>query len=541
MKGRIKHCTRTWLPIAVLATTLGASAAQAAMSGERQRLCRDGRSTYSDYYGGTPTGDPAIPFAPYRIVIPNRGWNGKLLAYAHGTGSAIKLKAGMPVDVDGNPYLDPSTQIPLLGFTPLHNALPEIATNGLSLPLDPDAFEDELVCNRKYAAVVSDYKPDLEFLTSGKLGWIVEDGVRDIGGAMAQARRLLYATKRRPPARTILLGRSQGSLVALRYAEERSSLVDGVITACTVGAGTSRSWDTAVDAALAIDVAFSPTGNGTGGWPWGESPGNVGDIDDEVVFGSAANPAPGTVAETLGLWLNKDPVAFARLEFVRLVLGLPREGFYPFPAPAIPPFYGQSLGYPGFNWLGSILLFATEVKADLEIKAGGAVGQNSDHVYDLSDTDRAYLGALGLSENTTGTWLEEMNARTRYAPSPQGAHYSARFHDFAFDSRLPPRPMLSIHTTTDGLVLPSQETVLRETLDAAGGPAKRRQLLQKLVRSNGHCTLTQAEWELALDAMERRLDHGVWPGDRFFPNRPDHGLRFENDFDPGPFPQPPSP
>ncbi len=227
------------LPVTVLTTTLAAPAAQALVVGERPRHCANGQA-YTDYYGGTYTGDSNNPFAPFRVVIPTEGWNGTLLAYARGTGSAIKLVNGVPVDVDGYPLVNPTIQAPLLGFTPLTNALPEITAKGLVLPTNPDAFEEALVCASKYAAVVSDYKPDLDFIENGKLGWVVEDGVRDIGLAVAQARRLLNLTQGRLPSRTILMGRSQGSLIALRYAEERSPLVDGVVTACTVGAGASR-------------------------------------------------------------------------------------------------------------------------------------------------------------------------------------------------------------------------------------------------------------------------------------------------------------
>ncbi len=516
-----------WLPLAALAMTLAAPAAQALVSGQLTRTCGDGSSTYTDYFGGTYTGDPSNPFAPFRVVIPDAGWNGKLLAYARGTGSSVKLSPqGYPLDVNGDIFVDHTTQAPLLGFTPLNNALPGITAAGLVLPADPDAFEDYLVCDQKYAAVVSDYKPDFDFLYNGKLGWVVEDGVRDIGLALAQARRLLRSTKGRLPSRTILIGRSQGSIVALRYAEERSPLVDGVVTACTVGAGASRSWDTAVDVALAIDVAFSDEVGG--GWPWGEPelPGAAGDVDNDVDFAT-------DVAPWIGWQFANNPTAFARFEFVRLVTGLPLDGFYPFNPHSINSTLPDVPGLAEFNWLGTVLLFATEVKADLEAKAGGAVGQNLDHWYSLAEADSAYLGALGIRFES---WLGEMNKRTIYAASPEGAAYTAQYRDFSFDTLLPPRPMLSIHTTTDGLVLPSQETALRETLDAAGGVLKERQLKQKFVNANGHCSLTQAEWTKALNAMEQRLDRGVWPEDSFFTDDP--ALRFNSDFDPGPFPQP---
>ena len=529
-----RRIAMAWFPIVGLAFTLAAPAAHALVFGERDRTCSNGE-TYSDYFGGTYTGDSSNRFAPFRIVIPDRGWNGKLLAYARGTGTSIKLDAeGAALDVDGNPLVDITAQSPLLGFSPLNNALPEITANGLVLPTNPDAYEEELVCARKYAAVVSDYKPDFDFLLNGKLGWVVEDGVRDIGLAVAQARLLLSTTQGRPPKRTIMLGRSQGSLIALRYAEERSPLVDGVVTACTVGAGASRSWDSAVDFALAIDVAFQHLG----GWPWGATAGDVGDVNDNVVFATDVIPA-------LQGWFA-DPTAFARLEFVRRVSGLPLAGFYPFNPAALNPALPNVPGYQAFNWLGTLLLFTTEVKADIESKAGGAVGQNLDHVYSLAEADRNYLQALGLPGGLLDSWLAAMNAR-KVAGSPAGQAYTAAYRDFSFGGPLAPHPMLSVHTTTDGLVFPSQETELRETLDATGRVKKQRQLRQTYVNANGHCALTQAEWTRALEAMEKRLDTGVWPGDAFFPNslgdpdNPDDDLRFNNAFDPGRYPQPPSP
>ena len=184
---RTKQRTSTWLRMTALAMALAAPTAQALVSGDRDRVCSNNGDTYSDYFGGTYTGDPTNPFAPFRVVIPDRGWNGKLLAYARGTGSSIKTVNGVPVDVDGNPLTNPATQAPLLGFTPLGNALPEITPDGLRLPTSPEAFEEDLVCARKYAAVVSDYKPDFDFLENGKLGWVVEDGVRDTGLEIGRA------------------------------------------------------------------------------------------------------------------------------------------------------------------------------------------------------------------------------------------------------------------------------------------------------------------------------------------------------------------
>ena len=216
-----------------------------------------------------------------------------------------------------------------------------------------------------------------------------------------------------------------------------------------------------------------------------------------------------------------------RFEFLRLVTGSPRDGFYPFPIPGSP-------GFPEFSWLFSGMTFATEVRADLETKAGGAIGQNLDHVYDLSAGERAYLNSLGVGDGTIDLWLAGMNASTVYAGSAEGHAYTRKYKDLS--GRLK-RPVLTVHTTTDGLVLPSQETAYREQVAAAG---KSRKLRQVFVESNGHCTLTEQEWLKAIEGIEARLDTGAWPEPDFYPNNPAAGLRFVDGFDPGPFPQPPA-
>jgi hypothetical protein len=124
----------------------------------------------------------------------------------------------------------------------------------------------------------------------------------------------------------------------------------------------------------------------------------------------------------------------------------------------------------------------------------------------------------------------------RIAGSAEGKIYTSRFGDFTGAITT---PVLTLHTVTDGLVLPSQTTEYRRTLAAAG---KSRDLRQVFVQSNGHCTFTAEEWLAALWAMGRRLDSGEWPSDKnlrkIFKFSPPQ-LRFVP-FAPGPFPQPPA-
>ena len=79
------------------------------------------------------------------------------------------------------------------------------------------------------------------------------------------------------------------------------------------------------------------------------------------------------------------PANFPKFEFLRLVVGTPGRGITP---PAPPSFY------PG--WLFTDMFFATEARAELERRARGPIVQNLDRVYDLTESERAYLAAFGV-------------------------------------------------------------------------------------------------------------------------------------------------
>jgi hypothetical protein len=117
----------------------------------------------------------------------------------------------------------------------------------------------------------------------------------------------------------------------------------------------------------------------------------VGKIDENVIFGGLDKQGR-PYGDVFPALLSKvtTPTNVPRFEFVRLVSGLPSKGFYPFPLSP------ENPGFPQFNWLFADMLFATEVRADIERKAGGSVGQNLDHLYRLSDGEKGYLQSIGL-------------------------------------------------------------------------------------------------------------------------------------------------
>ena len=457
----------------------------------------DNHCKYYEYIG--LTGVFSQRNAPFRMVVP-RKWNGKLLIYARGTGTGIMLNE------DNTPILDPLVQIPVVGVTPL--------TNVPGYPWDDNALTKNLettLLEMGYALAASDYKEDQRFTETGLLGWVVEDGISDTLALTFQACFTLMFRHRHYPDNTILWGRSQGSIIALKMLEEYPLLYDGIITGCTVGAGTPRTWDMAIDFALAYDAAF--------GWPeddWGP----IGDVNDDIRFYDDVVPKLMQDMTTE----NYD----ALLEFIRRVNKLPERGFSPESS-------------PDFNWFFTDMLFVTEVRADLENKAGGPIAQNMDHEYGLSDEDSQYFNSVDVNINTSAL-LSHMNSQK--IESDDGAReYVTRFADFS--GRIF-KPVITMHTTEDGLVPVNHEGAYYETVANAGHESL---LLQVFVEAVGHCTFTPEEWVKTIEAMDQWLDTGVKPDndEDSFPNTLDDpfnveksgGTRFLNDFNPPSWHQPP--
>ena len=336
-------------------------------------------------------------------------------------------------------------------------------------------FED-LLLSQGYAVAGSAYLDN---------GWAVREGVADTLALVS-----FFKGRVGEPQRTILWGFSLGSVVALKSAEEFPNVYDGVIAACGLGAGATRNWDGAGAVALAYDVAF--------GWPaaWGM----VGDVRDDLDFETEVVP----VLRSQVL----DQMNLGRFEFIRLVNGLPAQDFY-----------------TGSNWLFTDFYFVTEARAELERRAGGPVVQNLNHTYTLAGAEKTYLGSLGVNAEAL---LAAMNARRNIEAPPSARRYLENYADYAGHIT---NPVLTIHTTVDGLVVPANESVYRATVEAAG---RQNHLVQVYTNAVGHCRFTPEQLLLAVQAMVSWLKTGMPPGPEFFPE----GFGFVPDFVPPPWPQP---
>lgn len=309
-------------------------------------------------------------------------------------------------------------------------------------------------------------------------GWAVKEGLQN---TLALTNRFNGLVGK--PERTILWGFSMGSVITLKGIEKYPGIYDGALTGCNVGGGTPVAADLALDLALAYDVTF--------GWP--EQWGTPGDVRDDLVY----DPDVLSVIAPQILSVQFDPLALAKFEFIRRVLDLPANDFYPDAA--------DPVSRPGGFLVD--MAFATQARAEIEQRANGAVSQNRDHVYSLAYEDFLAVGGLG---GDPVQWLARMNAATSYEARRPSREYVERYAAFAGDLK---RPVLTLHTTVDPINPPFHELLYAETVNAAGSSNLLHQLYTDGV---GHCQFTGPQLVAAILGVEAYLQYGGWPPNEFF-------------------------
>lgn len=319
-----------------------------------------------------------------------------------------------------------------------------------------DAFEAVLL-GAGYSVAGSAYRDN---------GWAVQEGINDTRDLVNH-----FGSVVGKPDTVILVGFSMGSVIAFESIERFPGIYDGAIPACAVGAGAPRAFDGTLAFALAWDAVF--------GWPseWG----TPFDVRDDLSLDADVLP------QLFGI-LATDPQAGLKLEFIRRVTGIPI----------------------GPEWPGSILFFATEGRAELERRAGGPVGENLDHTYELGSADRAFLTAGGLDAGVLDGWLAHMDVNRFQAPA-NSRGYIERYADYTGSLR---RPVLTLHTVVDALVPPAHISKYTETVQAAG---RADYLVSAFTSGVGHCAFTPAQLLAAVDVMQEWIEAGDTPQPGDFP------------------------
>jgi pimeloyl-ACP methyl ester carboxylesterase len=288
------------------------------------------------------------------------------------------------------------------------------------------------------------------------------------------------------PRTTIAWGHSLGGIITAGLIQDYPNLFNAALPMCGVLSGGVATWNTALDAAFAFQQLIAPK------------------IQVVNIKNPTANLAAGEAAVAAA---QKTAQGRARLALVA-ALGDTPGWFAPLsPEPAATDYAAQEQNQ--FLWDTEVTFpFVLAFRAELEARAGGNVSWNTGVNYftdlaksvDLPEVTALYKAAgLSLTKD-----LLTVNGAPRITANPFAVAYLAK--NIAFNGEIS-IPVLSMHTTGDGLVVPENEQAYSSVVDRDGNGNLLRQIF---VNRAGHCAFTPAETIAAAQTLLNRLSTGHW-------------------------------
>jgi hypothetical protein len=312
-------------------------------------------------------------------------------------------------------------------------------------------------------------------------GWAIQQALPDQISTLG-----VFGSTYGAPAHTVAWGHSLGGIITAGLIQDFPGQFSAALPMCGVLSGGVATWNTALDAAFAFQQL----------------------VDPSVQVVNITNPGANLLgAETAAAAAQKTPQGRARLALSAALADTP--GWFtplsPEPSPtnfgaqeANQYLWGSQVDYP----------FAFALRAELEARAGGNASWNTGVNYfiqlsksaDATEVQALYKAAgLNLTKD-----LQTLNNATRISPDPSAVSYLE--NNIAFNGKIT-IPVLTMHTTGDGLVVPENEAAYRSVVNAAGNGA----LLQQIfVHRAGHCAFTPAETITAVRALLHRLSTSRW-------------------------------
>jgi pimeloyl-ACP methyl ester carboxylesterase len=333
--------------------------------------------------------------ALYRICFPST-WNGDLVLYAHG-------------------YVAPNQPL----------ALPADQIGGQSI--------SGTVTSLGYAFAATSYRAN---------GLVAPEATEDLVELESTVRRLY----RPDPGRSVIVGVSEGGLVATLAAERHPDLFDGALAACGPVGSFRRQLDYFEDFRVVFDYLFP-----------GVIPGTAVDVPAAVTAGWESTYAPAVVAA-----LAANP---ARARELVNITGAPVAG--------------EDVGAIAVTTVG-ILWYNVIGSANAQTRLGGQLFDNSARVYSGSSDD----GALNAGV-------------ARFTADPAAL---AGVGEFETTGNLSV-PVVTLHTTGDPIVPFEQESLYGDKVSQAGAGSR---LTQTAVERYGHCSFQASE---LLGAFSTLIDH----------------------------------
>ena len=288
------------------------------------------------------------------------------------------------------------------------------------------------------------------------------------------------------PARTIAWGHSLGGIITAGLIQRYRDRFTAALPMCGVLSGGVATWNTALDAAFAFQQLIDPAATVV----------NIADPQSnltgaEEALAGAQKTAQGQARIALAAALGDTPGWYTPLSAQ--------------PAPA--DFSAQEANQ--YQWDANVdFPFIFAFRAQLEALAGGnpswTTGVNfAGQLLKSADFRevRALYKAAGLNLRAD---LRTLNKAARIKAVPAAVRYLAR--NISFNGRIT-IPVLTMHTTGDGLVVPENEQAYANVVGRAGRSFLLRQVF---IHRAGHCAFTPAETITAVRVLLHRLRTGQW-------------------------------
>jgi pimeloyl-ACP methyl ester carboxylesterase len=322
-------------------------------------------------------------------------------------------------------------------------------------------------------------------------GWAIQEALIDQIAVLDQFNTLVG----KKPARTIAWGHSLGGIITAGLIQRNPDRFAAALPMCGVLSGGVATWNTGLDGAFAFKVLV------------GDSSSLPGSTSLQVV--DIQNPTANlSLAEAILAAAQTTPQGRARIALSAALGDLP-GWFTPLtPEPAPTDFATQETNQ--FLWEQQVdFPFGFALRAELEARAGGNVSWNTSvdyrkqlsHSVDKEEVEALYQAA-GLDLNAD---LDALNDAARISANEASVDYLEQ--NIIFNGQIH-IPVLTLHTTGDGLVVVENESAYRDVVDEVGN---QRFLRRTFVSRAGHCAFTPAETVTAVQNLIDRLDTGKWP------------------------------
>jgi pimeloyl-ACP methyl ester carboxylesterase len=317
-------------------------------------------------------------------------------------------------------------------------------------------------------------------------GWALQQAFQDQIAVLD-----VFKSKGYHATRTIAWGHSLGGMITAGLVQLFPNRFTAALPMCGVVAGGPGVWNQGLDSEFALLTLQAPGAFKLVNF-------TPGDVTANFV---AASTALATAQAT--------PQGQARIALSAALADVP-GWFDPASAqPAANDYAAQELNQ--FNWDNNPdFAFAFFGRFELEIRAGGNFSWNTgvDYRAQLAkSTDRAEVQALYKAAGLDlAKDLDTLNDAKRISAKPSAVDYVTKYITYNGDLDM---PVLTMHTTGDGLVEVTDEQAYASVVKSAGDNSLLRQVF---VHRAGHCAFTPAETISAFETLVHRINTGHWSG-----------------------------